>query len=236
MSRLICAVALAGVAWTGVASAQEFRGAEVSAEVLSYTDEGDIAQTTYRGSLEFGVFGGFGIAADLSFYNFGDDDKVRDGTLHFLYDAMAVATVGGFYSHESYDDGSTDSFGFEAERNMGSAGIEGYLGFADDQGTDYRFAGIDASYEVTPNISVLGSAALIDGNEVGSSRLSIGGEYRFGDGPAVYAQVGRINIDFDGAAEDSNETFVGVGARIAVGPNRGTTFESRGLSEALSGF
>jgi len=236
MSKLVCAVALAGVAWTGVATAQEFRGAEVSAEVLSYTDDGDIAQTTYQGSLEFGVFGGFGVAADLSFYNFGDDDKVHDGTLHLLYDAMALATVGGFYSHESYDDGSTDSFGVEAGRNMGAAGIEGYLGLADDDGSDYRFAGLDATYDVTRNISVLGAAALIDGDEVGSSRLSIGGEYRFGDGPAVYAQVGRINVDYDGAPEDLSETFIGIGARIAIGPNKGTAFGSRGLSEALSGF
>lgn len=235
MSRLVCAVALAGVAWTGAVGAQEFKGAEVSAEILSYTDDGDIAQTTYRGSLEFGVFGGFGVAADLSFYNFGDDDRLRNGTLHLLYDAMALATVGGFYSHESYDDGSTDSFGLEAGRSMGSAGIEGYLGFADDEGDDYRFAGLDATYDLSRNISVIGAAALIDGEEVGSSRLSIGGEYRFGDGPAVYAQVGRINVDFD-SAEDSSETFVGIGARIAVGPNRGTTFGTRGLSEALAGF
>jgi hypothetical protein len=236
MSRLVCTVALAGVAWTGIASAQEFKGAEVSAEVLSYTDDGDIAQTTYRGSLEFGVFGGFGVAADLSFYNFGDDESERNVTLHVLYDALAMATVGGFYSNEGYEDGSIDSFGIEAGRSMGAAGVEGYLGFADDEESSYRFLGLDAAYDISPNISLTGGFSVIDGDEVGSSRLSIGGEYRFGDGPAVYAQVGRFNLDFDGTPEDESETFIGVGARIAVGPNRGTTFDARGLTETLSGF
>lgn len=236
MSRLIGAVALVGMAWTGVASAQEFKGAELSAEILSYTDDGDIAQRTYQGSLEFGVFGGFGVAADLSFYNFGDDEKERDVTLHVLYDAMAFATVGGFYSNESYEDGSIDSFGVEAGRSMGSAGVEGYLGFANDEDSSYRFLGVDGTYDLSRNISVIGGLSVINGDEVGSSRLSIGGEYRFGDGPAVYAQIGRMNIDFNDLAEDQNETFIGLGARIAIGPNRGTTFEARGLTEALSGF
>lgn len=231
MSRLVCAVALAGAAWAGTASAQDFRGMELSAEVLSFTDDGDIGQTAYRGSLEFGVFGAFGVAADLSFYDFAGDDGVTNANLHAFYEVSDATAVGLFYGRESYgEDATADAIGVEGLYGFGYARLEGSLGFVDDEVEDFWVAGFDGTYDFTPNISLIGGASLIQAEESSQNRISLGGEYRFGNGPAVYGEVGRVGFEDEGA------TYIGLGARIGLGRNGGTTFDSRGYSEELSGF
>jgi hypothetical protein len=42
-------------------------------------------------------------------------------------------------------------------------------------------------------------------------------------------------VTADGLGTASTD-FIGLGGRIAIGPNRGTTFESRGLFEVLGSF
>jgi hypothetical protein len=71
--------------------------------------------------------------------------------------------------------------------------------------------------------------------DMDATRLAVGGAYRFGDGgPSLFGQIGRLSV-VDGV-DDSAETFVTLGAKLAIGPNQGTTFGSRGLFEVLSGF
>jgi hypothetical protein len=96
-----------------------------------------------------GVYGGFGVAADLNFYDFGvDDDGVSNFTLHALYDALEFATVGAFYAQDSVNDATGTTFGVEAGRSFGQAGIESYIGFADDEGADYRILGADGAFDL----------------------------------------------------------------------------------------
>jgi hypothetical protein len=237
MTTRIVAATLAAVTLAGAAGAQEFKGAELSVESLSFS-EGDIASTTYRASVEMGVYGGFGVAADLNFYDFGvDDDGLSNFTLHALYDAFEFATVGAFYAQDSSDDATATTFGVEAGRSFGAAGIEGFLGFVDDEGVDYRILGADGAFDIGRNFSLTGSTAFLSADEASVSRISVGGEYRFGDaGPALYAEVGRLNVDEETTGFGESSTYLGLGARIAVGPNRGTTFESRGVYEAVAGF
>ncbi|EYD73502.1 hypothetical protein Rumeso_04623 [Rubellimicrobium mesophilum DSM 19309] len=230
---------LAASVTAGAAAAQEFKGAEVSAEILGYTDDSDLGETTYRGSLEFGVFDAFGIQADLAFHDSRTIDLgARTATIHVVYDALEFATVGLFYSHDEVDDegidGSANLYGIEAGRSFGMAGGEAYFGFLDGEGEDGQVAGIEGTYDVTRNISIIGSADLLFA-DTDAARLSIGGSYRFGDGgPSLFGQVGRLGLD-DGV-DDSAETFVTLGAKLAIGPDQGTTFGSRGLFEILSGF
>ena len=237
MRKLAGAVALLGAAWAGGVTAQEFKGAEVSAELLAFSDGDDIVANNYRGSVEFGIMGTFGVAADLSFYDFEDGDGVRNVTLHALYDAFSFGTVGGFYARDSSEDGDPlNIFGVEGGTSFGQAGVEGYLGFGEEEDERFTIFGFDGAYDVTPAISVIASGAAVDIEGGGLSRLSIGGEYRFGDtGPAVYAEVGRVSVGDDAGFGDSTR-FIGFGGRIAIGPNQGTTFESRGLTEILGSF
>jgi len=232
------AILAASVA-AGAATAQEFKGAEVSAEILGYTDDSDVGETTYRGSLEFGVFDGFGIQADLAFHDSRTIDLgSRTTTIHAVYDALDLATVGLFYSHDEVDadsmDGSASLWGLEAGRSFGGMGGEAYFGFLDGEGDDGQVAGLEGTYDITTNISVTGSADFLFA-DTDATRLAVGGAYRFGDGaPSVFGQIGRLNID-DSTGNDAG-TFVTLGAKLAIGPNQGTTFGSRGLFEILSGF
>ncbi len=237
MNTRSVAAGLAAILLSGAATAQEFKGAELSVEALAFTGADEVASTTYRGSVEMGVFGGFGVAADLNFYDFGESDGVRNVTIHAIYDAFEFATVGAFYAQDSDDESTATTFGVEGGRSFGSAGVEGFLGFVDDEGDDYRVFGADGTYDLGASISLTGSAAFLSADEGSASRVSVGGEYRFGGtGPALYGEIGRLGVSDEVADLGDSATFVGIGARIAVGPNRGTTFESRGVYEAIAGF
>lgn len=236
MIRVSGATALLLVAMATGASAQSFKGAEISGELLTFSEGEDFTANNYRGSLEFGVFGPFGVQADLSFYDLEDADTVRNTTLHLTYDALALATVGAFYARDSVDGEAATMWGLEAGKSAGPFGGEAYLGFGDDEGDGFRAFGFDGAVDIGGRFSLTASAAALDGDGGGLSRLSAGAEWRWGDnGPAVYAEVGRLSVGADGFDSESTR-FIGLGGRIAIGPNRGTTFESRGLFEVLGSF
>jgi hypothetical protein len=231
MKSIITLAALAVV--PGLLAAQEFRGAELSAEILSFDNDGDsLGQTTYRGSAEVG-FGAVGVAADLSFYDFEDADGLRAVTVHGIYDAFSFATVGAFVVREDEDGESFGTIGLEAASQVGPLDVEGFASLSGGD-ADARALGLDASFDIGTQAALTGSARIVNGDGADFTRLAVGGEYRLGLGPTLYGEVGRLGAD-DGVA-DGSETFVGFGARIAIGPRGGTTFEPRGLNEALSGF
>jgi hypothetical protein len=237
MSRIFGAAVLAGLTVAGAASAQEFRGGEIAVEVLTFADDDDLASTSYRGAMEFGVFGDFGAAADLSFQNFGDDEGVRSFTLHGLYDLFGIATTGAFISRDSNDSGAALAYGLEAGRSLGGADVQGFVAFVDGEDANYRVLGAEGSYDLTSSISLNGSVTALGGDGGGFSRFALGGEYRFGgSGPAVFAELGRRSVDDATAGLGATSNYIGIGARLAIGPNRGTTFDGRGLSELVSGF
>ncbi len=236
--RLLAALPAVAL-FAGAAAAQDFRGAELSVEALAFDGDDSETFSNYRGAAEVGIPGGFGIAADLSFFNFGDDeDGIRNLTVHGLTEALPLATWGLFYARDSADDSSSDTFGVEAGRNLGGLGIEAYLGFGDEDDEEFRLAGFDGTFDLGSAFAVTGSGALLDTDGGNVGRLSVGGEFRFagGRGPALYAEVGRIGAADAALGVEDGSTFVGVGARIAIGANRGTTFGSRGLGEVVGGF
>lgn len=244
MSRMVAALAAALAAGAaGAGAAQEFRGAELSVEALRFGgDDADgdddlLDAVNYRASAEAGLFGGFGVAADLSFYDADGLDEARNLTVHALYDALAFATVGAFYARDSLDEGNADTFGVEAGRSFGAFGVEGFAGFVnDEEDEDGGLFGASAAFDVTPAFSLTADAAAFDFDGGGIGRLGVGGEFRFGSGPALYAEVGRLGLEDEASGVEDAQTYVGVGARIGLGRDRGTTFEPRGLLEVFPGF
>jgi hypothetical protein len=196
-----------------------------------------LSQTTTAAASSSGSWAPSASRPDLSFYDFEDGDGIRNVTLHALYDAFSFGTVGGFYARDSADGfESVNIVGVEGGTSFGAGGVEGYLGFGDDEGEGFTIFGFDGAFDVTPSISVTASGAAVDVEGGGASRLSIGGEYRFGEtGPAVYAEVGRLRVG-DGTDLGESTGFIGFGGRIAIGPNQGTTFESRGITELVGSF
>lgn len=230
MNRIFWTMAALAGGIAGQAAAQGFEGAEISAETLAYSDENDFGSTTYSGGLEFGVGGGIGIGADLSYYGFdalGLD--ARNATLHGIYAINPITDIGLFVSQDSFDGRDTESYGIEGLASFGGTTVEGYLGQLDGDLADGTMIG------VTGSISLFGGFSANVGFDQANlddkvNRLSIGGEYQFGLGPVLYAEYGKVD---DGSLD---ETYLSIGARLSIGPNQGTTFSSRSIFEIVPGF
>ncbi len=227
------ALALLGA---GAASAQGFAGAELSADILAFTEDLDFGAVRYRGAVEVDVGAGFGIAADVSYQGWralGTDG--RNLTLRALYDGLGFATVGAFYGRDSLEGGTADSYGIEAAGVFGGFEAEGALGMLEGEGGDggalllaqgrYGFGGFGGF----GGLAATGRVGRLSG-DLDATRLGLGAEYDLGFGPVAYGEVGRLSSDGEG------ETYVMLGARVAIGPKAGTTFSSRGLFEVIPGF
>lgn len=213
----------------GAAQAQGFEGAEISAEVLGFTDDFGEGQTAYRGSVEFDAVMGVGLAADLGFQGFrglGSDN--RNVTLHAMY-GLGDATAGGFWSRDTFGDGGITSYGVEGAMAVAGAAVEGYAGRVDGDVEDGSMVGVDATFAVM-GLGVTAGLGRVDVNGAEATRLSAGAEYALGLGPTLYGEIGRLT------GEDDDATYLSLGARIAIGRNGGTTFGPRGIFDAVPRF
>ncbi|MBP1804270.1 hypothetical protein [Rubellimicrobium aerolatum] len=212
----------------GLAAAQGFSGAEISAELLAFGDGLDLGEKEYRGALEFEVWGGFGAAADLSYHNSsGIGLGGHNATLHGFYDRLGLATVGGYIARDTKDESDIGLYGVEAATELMGGSVQGALGgYGGDDGEGAMLS-VAGRYGFG-NFAATGFAGGVSG-DVEGSRLALGGEYQLGMGPTLYAELGRRSED------DDPKTYVAVGARLAIGPKAGTTFDSRSLFEILPG-
>lgn len=210
------------------ALAQGFTGAELSAGMMAWSDDTDLGASSYSGGLEFGVISGIGVAADISRHNWrGEEGNSTSYTLHGLYALTNDATVGVFVGQDRRDLGNTDVYGIEGATSISGIEIEGYLGRFDGVLGDGTILGLDGAFAFTDAISATASAGIVNADDSMTS-LSLGGEYRFGSGPTVFAEIGRADITGE------SENFVTIGGRIELG--QGTTFGARGLTDILPGF
>ena len=229
MTRLFwIATALAWVTACGV-QAQGFEGAQISAETLAFAEDSDFGSTTYSGGLQFGIAGGIGVGADLSYYGFrtlGLD--ARNATVHGIYTLNPATTAGLFIGQDSQNGVTADIYGIEGQGSFGGTTIEGYLAQIDGDGGSGTLVGVSGSLTLGQALALSGSfgQADLDGQ---INRLALGAEYQLGLGPTLYAELGRISAD------DDSENYVSIGARLAIGPNNGTTFGSRSLFDIVPG-
>lgn len=209
---------------------QGFTGAELSAGILAYSDNSDLGETTYHGGLEFGITPRIGVGADFHYNGFrGLDENSTGFTLHGIYGLNDMATLGLFLGQDRRDDGTTDVLGVEGAADLSGVAVQGYLAQFDGWMGQGTMIGVDGSFAFTDSISAIGSAGVVNFDEADStSRLSLGGEYRFAGGPAVFAELGRID---DGSG---NENFLAIGGRLELG--NGTTFGPRGITGIIPGF
>ena len=226
--RMIALAALAAAFGSG-AQAQSFSGAEISAETLAFSDDSDFGQTTYNGSLEFNVFGGFSVAGDLNYYGFrGFGGNSTGAALHGFYSLGPDTAVGLFYGQDWTDTDTLDHYGLEGSTRFGAAGVEGFLGMVNGPVDDATMLGISGTYDLGNVFTATADFGVVDADSGSITRASIGGEMTLFDGPQVFAELGQISSD------TSDEAFISLGARIAIGPQGGTTFDSRGLFEILN--
>jgi hypothetical protein len=181
-----------------------------------------------HGRDEFGIVPGISVAADFAYHGFrGLDGNSSTLTVHGLYDLSPTATVGLFYGQDRRDGGDSDLYGIEGATTLSGISVDGYLGRYEGDLGEGTLLGVNGAFAFTDAISATASAGIVNADE-NWKRLSIGGEYQFGNGPTVFAEVGKFDGDVDG------ENFISIGARIELG--QGTTFGPRGITEILPGF
>ncbi len=226
ISSIVFASAFAAV--PTLTLAQGFVGAEISGSMLAYSSDTDMGETNYNGGLEFGIVPGISVAADFAYHGFrGLDGNSSTLTVHGLYDLSPTATVGLFYGQDRRDGGDSDLYGIEGATTLSGISVDGYLGRYEGDLGEGTLLGVNGAFAFTDAISATASAGIVNADE-NWKRLSIGGEYQFGNGPTVFAEVGKFDGDVDG------ENFISIGARIELG--QGTTFGPRGITEILPGF
>lgn len=229
LNKLLLTTAL--VATSGTAGlAQGFTGAELGIEFSNALDGEDLGGVSYYASGEYALAYGVSIALDGSVfdYDIGVSD-LSNLTAHLIYGVNAATSVGLFYGQDNVGDEEITLLGAEVAYDFGIADVEAYLGSGDDSVDDVTIYGVSANYGLTPDIALVANLDGFSGNDFGSSAIEFGGIYTLPQGPQLGATVGRLSID-SGAAEES-ATFFGIQARIAIGPNVGTTFGRRGIFE-----
>ncbi len=230
MTRLFWITTTMALGVAGGAQALGFEGAQISAETLAYGDESDFGSTSYSGGLQFGIAGGIGIGADLSYYGFdtlGLDG--RNATVHGIYTLNPVTTAGLFIGQDSLDGVTADIYGIEGQASFGGTTVEAYLGQIDGDLNSGTMLGVNANLSLGQSFALTGSLGSVDADEQ-INRLALGAEYQLGLGPTLYAEVGQIS------GGDSDENYVMLGARLAIGPNGGTIFGSRSVFDIVPGF
>ncbi|MFT4699706.1 MAG: hypothetical protein ACI90E_000372 [Yoonia sp.] len=229
------ALAAAIMAVTSPAAAQ-VTGGSLGIEYSAPTDGGDFGGTTYSGSLEYAFNRNFALSFDISGYRLDNiSTNASSVTVHGIYNLDEMTSFGVFYGADSVDSADAQAlYGVEAGTEFGDADVEAFLGQLEGVSDDALVYGFDANYAFSNGFSATGSGGFTDVDDRSLSRIAIGGQYEIFGGPQFYAEIGNVSAKTGGVEAD--QTFVGLGARIAFGADRGTTFKQRSLFEILPGF
>lgn len=219
-------VAAALVAIPGFVTAQGFEGAQLSASHTLTPSDRSFGATSYAGGIQIGLFSGISVELDFAVHDWrGFSGKGRAVTLHGLYELFPETVVGVYAAEQNLSSlGKITTWGIEGTTQMGALGLEGYLGRYDSGARTGSTLGVDVSYALGDAFSLTAGASSIDAT-THIATYSVGGEYQFGNGPVVFADIGRQSSD------GSSGTFVSLGARIDLGS--GITFGSRSIPDMI---
>ncbi|MCC7319598.1 MAG: hypothetical protein IT542_01330 [Rubellimicrobium sp.] len=211
-----------------VTLAQGFSGAELSAGMMAWSEDTNLGASSYAGGVGFDLVAGIGVEADISRHNWrGVEGNSTAYTLHATYGIVPGTTIGVFAGQDRREAGDSTLYGIEGATTLGGFDLSGYLGQVDGASGTGSILGLDASFAFSDALAATARAGVVD-DGTSMSSIALGGEYRFGQGPVVFAQVGRS--DESGTAA----TYVTLGGRIELGD--GTAFGPRGLTDVIPGF
>lgn len=220
---------------TSPAMAQGITGGELGIEYNAPTDGSDFGGTTYSGGVEYGFLDMFSVSGNAAGYKLDNIDTTSyNVTLHGTYHLSSSTSAGAFYAYDDLDGDSVNILGIEGGSEFFGGDASGYIGRVDD-GTDTgTLFGVEGSYGLRSGFSLIGNVDLLNVDGDTLSQAAIGARYQMEVGPEFYAQIGRVTGDFDGNSDSVG--FFTVGAKVAFGNERGTTFTNRSVLEALPGF
>ncbi|MGJ8611055.1 MAG: hypothetical protein ACSHWY_08175 [Octadecabacter sp.] len=220
-------VLLTAMASPAIAQGFSFSGGELTIDSYVYDDADSTTSVDYSAALEFSLSRNMSVAFDLAQYDFSLlDESVTTFTVHSIYHLNDTASL-GFLAGNDFGDNGVGSFygiegGFEANQFNG----EGYVAFYDNDDNS-SVIGLSGSYQITESIAAIGDFGYGNVGDADITRISAGAEYDFAGGPTVYAEIGNL------AAEGENASFIGLGATVQFGAQRGTTFDRRSIFETL---
>lgn len=231
LNKLLLATTL--VVTSGTASfAQNFTGAELGIEFRDVIDEGDLGSVTYSGAVEFEAYYGISVALDGTAYAFDiGPSGIANVTAHVSYALNPAMSAGIFLGQDFSDENNGGTLGAEIIYDYGLGDVEAYFGSAEDAfSRDLTIFGAEATYDIARGFAFAASLDALNGDDISAAAFEIGGFYTLPNGPTFGVTIGQIDQD-DGV--ESSETFFGLHASIATGPNGGTTFGRRGAYEAV---
>lgn len=233
MSHKAAIAAIVLAAATSPAAAQVTGGLGV--EYSAPLEGGDFGGTTYYGAIEYAFNRNFSFGADLSGYRLDNiNTDASSATLHGIYHFSDTLSLGAFYGIDRVNEVNSDLYGIEAGTEFMGGEVEGYLARLDGTTAEATLLGVDGLYSLSGGFALTGNLdmSVQDANDV--RRVAIGGQYVIDGGPQFYAEIGNASVETGGVTADQN--FIGIGARVAIGNQRGTTFNPRSLYEILPGF
>ncbi|MEY1555585.1 porin [Yoonia sp. R2331] len=231
--KAVIAAAVLAVVSTPVA-AQSLSG-QLGIEYSAPTDGTDFGGTTYSGGLEYSINRQFAVGVDVSGYKLDNiDTSLSSATLHGIYHISDSATAGVFFGRDWIEDANSDVYGIEGGTEFMGGTVGGYIGRADDGTDTVNLFGLDGAYGLSNGFSVIAEYDRASEGDVSLSQAAIGAQYDLSAGPSVYAKLGNVSGEAGGTSAD--QTFITIGAEVAFGANRGTTFDQRSLFEILPGF
>lgn len=237
--KILGMVAFAALMPTALA-AFEFTGGDVELSYSMLTEESDLDRVDLGGSVEFAFTRNISMQADLAFTEFGASNlSLTSFGLHGIYHASESTSVGVFLGRdraETGDASSNDNFiGVEVGYEAQGFGLEAYYAKADSGLSDGSVAGASGSYDIGEAFAVGVALDRLDADTASLTALTLRGDYALTPMTRLFAEVGNASIEADGAGS-VDSAFVGVGATINFGAERGATFERRSLLGTIPGF
>lgn len=218
--------------------AQGITGGQLGVEYNMPTDGSDFGGTTYSGGLEYAITRQISVSVDATGYATDNlDISGSNISLHGIYHLSDSASAGVFIGSDKLEDAdeSVTVYGVEGGTEFMGGAVGGYLGFTDSSGVDSTVFGADGAYALSNGFSVVGGLDVLSSDaDTTVSRLTLGAQYEIQGGPELYAHVGNVSASDTSSAAD--QTFIGIGARVAFGAQRGTTFEGHSIFDAVAGF
>ena len=229
------------------ALAQDFAGSIDINHTNITEDDADIASTQFAVSGAIAISPQFAFGANVASYDVETvDDAATNITLHGMYRVSPTATIGLFASQDTQGDFDNTAWGIETGVATRGAKFEAYYGWVDGlDGTavgfdDFSIWGGSVAFRVAQGFSLTAAIDAFSGSDDDYtetfSTATIGGLYDFGNGAAIYADLGSIGIngrDDEYLYDFGDASYVGIGARFAFGADRGTVLGPRGVDQSF---
>jgi hypothetical protein len=196
----------------------------------------DLSKTHIGLASEIGFNRNLALQLDIGAYDFetSNDNGFSFGA-HAIYHVSPAASVGAFVALDSMSGDHEQFVGIEAGYEVASFSGEAYASTGGSNGVDADVIGLGAAYRLTPELGLTGSIDHAElENAASLTSYALGVTYTPNETLSLYAEAGNLNADVFGARGD--ESFFGFGARIALGSDRGATFDRRGIFEFIPGF